>query len=631
MTGSFTRGWLPGVLLCAVAATGAEAQAPLTYSVRPAASVPSDSPGELHGVILDDHGAPLRGVIVSATVSGAQSRFALSDTEGRYAFRNIPPGSYLVRAYLQGYASPRGRYVQVASGRRQTWKIALSRTIVEAPRTDAPPRVLTAGVGGVPGEAAAAGADDNPRDEDTEVEWRLRHSRRGVLKESFTAAIERTADVPDTALAALRHTFESSARLVSLFDTVDGQVNLLTTTSFDRPQDLFRPGAAAPRPVAYVALVAPLANGDWEVRGSMTQGDISSWILAGSFTRAASDAPHRYQVGLSYAAQSYQGGNVDALAAFRDGSRNVGEIYAEDSWAILPRLTLVTGGRYASYDYLADRFLLGGRMGVSYQVSADDPLRLRVSASHRELAPGAEEFEAPASGMWLPPERTFSPLSRGTQLRPEKVDIVEVAGERPVGENVIVGLRAFRQQIGDQLVTVFGLPAADGVAPIGHYYVASAGDFENYGWGTTVTGQIAGGTRASVDYTMTDTERRGVPDDRRALRMAAPGMLRRGERVHDLTASIDSRVAVTATRFLVVYKLNNAYSVADSRMPEPGARFEVQINQEMPFLDFTGARWEMLVGVRNLFRSELFDGSVYDELMVVQPPKRITGGVTVRF
>ena len=57
----------------------------------------------------------------------------------------------------------------------------------------------------------------------------------------------------------------------------------------------------------------------------------------------------------------------------------------------------------------------------------------------------------------------------------------------------------------------------------------------------------------------------------------------------------------------------------------------VQINQEMPFLDFTGARWEMLVGVRNLFRSELFDGSVYDELMVVQPPKRITGGVTVRF
>ena len=95
MTGSFTRGWLPGVLLCVVAATGAEAQAPLTYSVRAAASVPSDSPGELHGVILDDHGAPLRGVIVSATVSGAQSRFALSDTEGRYAFRNIPPGEHL--------------------------------------------------------------------------------------------------------------------------------------------------------------------------------------------------------------------------------------------------------------------------------------------------------------------------------------------------------------------------------------------------------------------------------------------------------------------------------------------------------------------------------------------------------
>jgi hypothetical protein len=57
----------------------------------------------------------------------------------------------------------------------------------------------------------------------------------------------------------------------------------------------------------------------------------------------------------------------------------------------------------------------------------------------------------------------------------------------------------------------------------------------------------------------------------------------------------------------------------------------VQVNQEMPFLNFTGARWEMLAEVRNLFRSDLFDGSIYDELLVVRPPKRVVGGVTVRF
>jgi len=35
--------------------------------------------------------------------------------------------------------------------------------------------------------------------------------------------------------------------------------------------------------------------------------------------------------------------------------------------------------------------------------------------------------------------------------------------------------------------------------------------------------------------------------------------------------------------------------------------------------------------VRNLFREDLLDGSVYDELFVVKPPTRVVGGLTVRF
>jgi hypothetical protein len=79
----------------------------------------------------------------------------------------------------------------------------------------------------------------------------------------------------------------------------------------------------------------------------------------------------------------------------------------------------------------------------------------------------------------------------------------------------------------------------------------------------------------------------------------------------------------------MVYKLNNAY--ATDTDTGTAARFDVQLNQELPFLDFTGARWEMLAAVRNLFRADLFDGSIYDELLVVRPPKRVLGGVTVRF
>ena len=61
------------------------------------------------------------------------------------------------------------------------------------------------------------------------------------------------------------------------------------------------------------------------------------------------------------------------------------------------------------------------------------------------------------------------------------------------------------------------------------------------------------------------------------------------------------------------------------------ARFDVQVRQALPFMDFSNARWEMLVAVRNFFRETAADQSLYDELLVVHPPKRIVGGLTLKF
>jgi hypothetical protein len=60
-------------------------------------------------------------------------------------------------------------------------------------------------------------------------------------------------------------------------------------------------------------------------------------------------------------------------------------------------------------------------------------------------------------------------------------------------------------------------------------------------------------------------------------------------------------------------------------------RFNVQVNQGLPFLQVMNANWEMVVAVTNLFRDDIGDSSVYDQLFVVDPPKRVLGGVTMRF
>ena len=569
--------------------------------------------GELHGTIQDDRGAPLTGAVVSAL--GSTAAFAMSDKEGRYIFRNLPPGAYLVRAHLEGYAAPRGQYVQVNAGGREAWAISME---------PAAPMLLSAGVGGA---APAAPQPDAAESEGgDELAWRLRHLKRSVLKDAGFSAIEADGGTLDVVS-------RSSGRMAAaLFDDfgLTGQVNLLTTTSFDRPQDLFSIDGEARRPVAYVSVIAPTSTGDWAVRGSLTQGDVSSWILAGSFTRRA-PTPHVYEIGASYATQRYQGGNTEALAAVSERGRNAGELYVGDTWTITPEITVGASAKYATYGYLTDRALLSGRMGGTFKLSRTDPLRVTLSVAHREIAPGAEEFLPPSSGLWLPPERTFSALAR-SPFRPERLDHVEFAGEREVRGHFIVGIRAFRQRVYDQILTVFGDVGAESPATLGHYHVGTMGDVDTHGWGFSVTRTIFGdGTEASVAYTQVDADPQIEPAFEDLLLRVTPSVVRDEERIHDLTASVRSRVDATATRLFVVYKLNNAYAGSEAAMPVAAARFEVQINQELPFLDFTGAQWEMLVGVRNLFRSDLYDGSVYDELLVIRPPKRVMGGVTVRF
>jgi hypothetical protein len=44
----------------------------------------------------------------------------------------------------------------------------------------------------------------------------------------------------------------------------------------------------------------------------------------------------------------------------------------------------------------------------------------------------------------------------------------------------------------------------------------------------------------------------------------------------------------------------------------------------------TRADWEVLLSVRNLFY-EVSEGGTLDELAVLHPPKRVLGGISIRF
>jgi hypothetical protein len=361
----------------------------------------------------------------------------------------------------------------------------------------------------------------------------------------------------------------------------------------------------------------------------MSQGDLSSWIVAGSFL-SRRDSLHSYDIGLSYSTQEYQGGNPLALAAVTDGSRNVGEVYAVDRWTPGPGVSFEYGGRYARYDYLEKPGLFSPRAALTLEPRKGS--RLKASLGQRMIVPGAEEFLPPSlAGPWLPPERTFSPLV-GTDLRVERARMLDVLFEHEIKGTYVLGIRRFFQGIDDQAVTVFGVNMPTGSRSIGHYYVASAGGVDAQGWGVRLGTVATKRVHGSVEYTVThgDWKSRGDLTQARpwVASLARPSI----EDIHDVTASMGADIPETSTRVFILYKLNSAYSRTGAHLTDAGTdgRFDVQVNQALPF-GLGGTKWEVLLGVRNLFRDPNDPGSVYDELLVVRPPKRVVGGFLVRF
>ena len=585
--------------------------------------------GQIIGQVLDDAGNPLDGAVVSAL--GSTSAFAVSDKLGQFSLRQLAPGAYLVRAHRQGYLTVRGTIIEVRPAVRTPSSFTLRRE--GEPST---PRVTEAGMG-----ATAIGAQPVPGDlvgerSETGLAWRLRRLKRSVLRDSDTAV-----NLPSNDEFSFTDPFEYLGRAVetsaraagALFADIslDGQVDLLTTGAFDSPAELLQTDRT--RSVAFFSVGSNVGDhGDWAVRAAMNQGDLDSWIVAGDYSSRGGGS-HQYQSGMSYSLQRYQGGNTAALAAVADTARNVGSVFAYDEWSVTKNLTLGYGATYTHYDYLVDPSLLSPRVSASYMVG--DHWRVRGLASRQLSAPGAQEFLPPTRASWLPPQRTFSPLSRDG-FRTQDLEHYEGGVDRLLN-GATIGVRAFRQQIDDQLITVFGRSPEGPGAALGHYYVGSAGDVDVQGVGASYTQALTGNLRGSVEYSVSSARWTAgpPPGDARLLQRIMPAAVHTGEheRIHDLRTSVEAEVPQTATRVVVFYRINNAF-ITDGDPEEIrglDGRFEMQVNQSLPFMNFMGSHWEMLVALRNMFHESVAGASTYDEILVVRPPKRILGGLTVRF
>jgi hypothetical protein len=616
--------------LIAVPAGATAQMVPVVHVDRAVTRTASFLRGGIHGVVTDELGHPLKAVAVSA--QGSDLNFAMTDSSGRFAFRDLSPGTYWVRAQLSGYTRSPREVVMVRPAYETPLDIRLRRADEDADDEHGP-TVVAAGFGAAEAQPAEPAVADEVSGGDTEagsLAWRLKHLRRSVLREEGTRVIAEADRDSDLFLpAALYEVVETSARLAaSLFvdSPLSGQVRLLTTGSFDSPAELFS-GSAPAHSVAYFALQAP--DGEWAVQGVMSPGDVSSWIVAGSY--AVDVAPsHDVNVALSYGTQRYDGGNPAALAAVSDGRRNAGSVGASDRWTVGERLSVTYGAQYARYDYLEQQNLFSPSASVG--VSPARGTWVRASLRQQMTAPGAEEFSPSAAlNLFGPPERTFSPVGAAAVLRPERTRAASLSLERELG-SFLVAVRRFEERVQDQPMTLFGRFDASGLrTDLGHYYIAGAGGLDIGGWSVELTRPVGSRVRGGMKYSVTDASFAASSrlDVRPRVALDRPS----STRAHDITGLIDTDVPETATRVTAAYRINTGFA----RLDETGlglgldGRFDVQVRQALPFLATRVGEWEVVVGVRNMFHDRGEGASHYDELLVVRPPKRVVGGVSVKF
>ena len=603
--------------------------------------------GVIEGRVLDDSNSPVVGAMVS--VVGRTTAAATTDRNGRYTLRALPYGPYILSVHSRGYFRSRGRTVQLTTSKVSIPEIQLARA-AKTPAAAAEPAVAAttvqatqlAGFGldasqGSPDAAAETAvvspasmvSDDEDDAAQGETAWRLRHLPRSILKDVATDAVWTRASDEESQWYSRQASAAAALVPIAFFSDLplSGQLNLMTMESFDSPGEIFL--ERAPRSVAFVSVNTRAAGGAWSMQGAMTQGDLSSWIVAGSY-KSIESTNHAYELGLSYSTQRYDGGNAAALGAIRDSARNVGSVYGFDEWTVSPRLVLGYGGGYARYDYLPDGGVWSPRFTITIPTEG---FRLKALVSRKALVPGAEEFAPSVTGVWLPPERTFSSLARDGRFTPEHVRHTQISLERDLASGVTVSVRGFDQRINNQLIELFETVPGAAAAALGHYYVATAGDIDARGWGAAITHEVPGYVRGTIEYTV--TEAYWDPSSDMSLARAVRSMPASStERIHDLQTTIAATIPQTATRVFAKYRVNTAFWSGEPDLTmrsSANARFHVRVNQSLPFLRLANADWEALVDIRNMFREADADASMYDEVFAIRAPKRIVGGLQVRF
>jgi len=354
----------------------------------------------------------------------------------------------------------------------------------------------------------------------------------------------------------------------------------------------------------------------WNLGGLVTESERTSWRMAAEFVLRPAGG-HAIEAGAGYGM-----GLTRRFGAAEDepiDPQGVGAMFVRTRLKLAEHLTASLGARYSYFGFLEDTNHLDPMLAIEMQTTPGTVVR--ASAVSRTLAPGGDLLTL--STRDSSPYIAYAAI--GDRLRPSKTTRYELAVDRSAGSTTLGG-RAFYEGTVDQIVNVFeGYPSPRSLR------MFNVSPLSARGVGFTLGRHFGDAVSGSLTYTYGFAERRETPGGGFFGLQASPSSFRRGD-FHDVEARLQTFIELTDTRLEAFCRIN---SFNPDAIGPGGAlantRFDIQLTQALPFLQpLTRAEWEVLVEFRNLFY-ERGEGGLFDELVVLHPPRRVVGGIAVKF
>ena len=543
--------------------------------------------GGVMGWVEDPRGAPVAGALISLFGRGTGGLVTMSDSSGRFFLPSLPAGSYTLRAMGRNKLAAPARQITVLPDRDFSFTVALQpdvEVVVEESADD---------------DAASTPAASARR----ERNWLLRHKRRSVLEaRGQESEFEQTWSVP-----------APSRLLASWVPDLGGTVEVMAT-----PPGPWTETVSGDVPsMSVVRLKGRIAgSGRWALGGLVSESESTAWRMAAEFVTEPLEG-HELQVGTGYGTRFVR----PLLPAEGDRlhDRSVGAVFAQDRWDVAEDITATVGSRFAYIGFLDDPLHFDPSGAIEFR--RDDNTRLMASVATRTMAPGGDLLTL--STLATGPAYTYAEMAPG--LRPERSVRVELAVAQAFGGTTLRA-HTFYEDVRDQLVNSFeGSVIDESVAPT--LRILNAGGVEARGMGLSLGHSFGRYVNGQVTYTFGHAWR-DQPLAGFDASDAVPILAFQEGDFHDVVARLETVIEDTDTRVVAFYRLNH---LAGADQPAVARRFDVQLSQGLPFLGaLTRADWDVLVAVRNLYY-EAGEGAILDEQAVSNPPKRVLGGIAVRF